>query len=431
MGEVYPPSTDLKVSLHWHGLSMRNSPESDGAVGFSSAAIEPGLTHTYTFQVSEADSGTHWWHSHVGMSRSDGLWGALIVHSDKEKRHLRDLAGIEWQKEEVITVNDHYHKPGAEQLSWFLSRHSLGFEPAPESSLINGRNKYDCRRVLMPGIECHDAPSRLSGSRSRMRLDPTKRHRLRLINTGSLADQTVSIDGHTITIIEADGQLVRPVSVRRISIAPGQRYSVILDPPRFNPERRTSFWLRSEMDPACFNFPNPALNLSALAVLDYGTLAEADEIPSSAAWTGDKQPRLPPLKSLLTDPAPSLHLDKGDMRVILVASLPKMEKHNLSPMGYLNHTTWREPAKPLLQAYSQASLQEVQHPIRSQLFDPAHQLVITPHGNQNRVVELIINNRDESAHPFHLHGHKFWVMEISESTFGESYVEVEMRRRFY
>ena len=30
-------------------------------------------------------------------------------------------------------------------------------------------------------------------------------------------------------------------------------------------------------------------------------------------------------------------------------------------------------------------------------------------------VEVVLNNYDDSPHPFHLHGHKFWVMETHEA----------------
>lgn len=66
MHEVHAKDADSHVSLHWHGLLMRGSPDQDGAHGFSSSSIRPGEEYTYDFQLGKQDVGTHWWHSHVG-----------------------------------------------------------------------------------------------------------------------------------------------------------------------------------------------------------------------------------------------------------------------------------------------------------------------------------------------------------------------------
>lgn len=192
MTEVHSPSTDSQIALHWHGLSMRGNPQSDGAHGFTSCAYGPGSEHTYRFVLHEEDSGTHWWHSHVGMSRSDGLWGTFIVHSKKEREALKKAnasisktePSLEWDQEEIITLGDHYHTTGAEQLSWFMSRYSLGFEPTPDSSLINGKNAFECKRALNLDIECHEPGTTLGGRHAELVFDRTKRYRLRLVNVG-------------------------------------------------------------------------------------------------------------------------------------------------------------------------------------------------------------------------------------------------------
>lgn len=193
MTEVHSTKTDSQVALHWHGLSMRGNPQSDGAHGFTSCAYGPGSEHTYKFVLHEQDSGTHWWHSHVGMSRSDGLWGTLIVHSKKEREALKNArtlssgtssTNLDWDEEEIITLGDHYHSTGAEQLSWFMSRYSLGFEPVPESSLINGKNSFDCKRAVNPTTECYEPGARLGGKHAELVFDKRKRYRLRIVNVG-------------------------------------------------------------------------------------------------------------------------------------------------------------------------------------------------------------------------------------------------------
>ena len=35
-------------------------------------------------------------------------------------------------------------------------------------------------------------------------------------------------------------------------------------------------------------------------------------------------------------------------------------------------------------------------------------------------ISLLLNNLDEGTHPFHLHGHKFWVMAQGDGNFNYS-----------
>ncbi|PWN47373.1 Cupredoxin, partial [Violaceomyces palustris] len=424
VGKVLPVGSDSMISIHWHGLSMRGSPDQDGAPGFASDSFGPGQEYTYDFTLGEEDSGTHWWHSHSGMSRSDGLWGALIVRSRRERELVLPLA---WDEESLVTVGDHYHKPSVEQLSWFLSRHSLGFEPTPESSLINGVGRFDCHRAVVPDTKCD--PS--AGRYAEITFLPSRAHRVRFINVGAVAHQTVSIDEHMLTVIESDGQLVEPFSVERLSIAPGQRYSVVVLA-KEGRKQAGSFWLRSEMDQECFNVPNPALNHTSLAIVRYrvkqvelraralgGSFQQnrGGLLPTSSAWkpSHDEKPChdvsygfLKPL-SKASLPAPGLDLSQGDRRVIVSVTMPKLEKHQLVPMSYMNRTTWRSGQVPLIKSFAD-------DPSILPKEDADDQLVVVSH--TARTIEVVVNNLDEAPHPFHLHGHKFWVMETSESKFG-------------
>lgn len=68
------------TSIHWHGMYQRHTPWMDGVGHITQPAIEPGTTFDYIFQASPM--GTHWYHSHVGLQRTEGLYGALVVRGD-------------------------------------------------------------------------------------------------------------------------------------------------------------------------------------------------------------------------------------------------------------------------------------------------------------------------------------------------------------
>ena len=74
------------VAIHWYSIHQieRGTPWTmDGFAAVSQAPRVPGGQFRYIFEANP--SGTHWYHSHLGAQRTDGLFGALIVHeNDKE-----------------------------------------------------------------------------------------------------------------------------------------------------------------------------------------------------------------------------------------------------------------------------------------------------------------------------------------------------------
>lgn len=463
---VFRGGTERNVAMHWHGLSMRGTQEMDGAAGFSSCILHPGEMFTYRFTLHPEDVGTHWYHSHIGTSRADGLWGMLIVHSrhneakllQKYSTNVTEL--LAWDEDVAIALGDHFHEQGPVVLARYVSRWMQKAEPVPASGLINGRHRFDCEHSRLTQVPC---PADLLGKDvvgdySTFSLDPGKRYRLRLVNVGSLAEQTFSIDGHSLTVIEADGVLVDPFTVHRLPIATGQRYSVLLN----RLDDQGLVWMRSQMSAECFQYMNPVLNLVTKAIVGYqvsgpkgswlSPLRRAikgrqeiaqyassqlqrrlfqSKLPSSHAW-GDnvKDPKIPnepchdidtkDLTPLIPDPAPVLDFGRGDIRETVLITVQTREKYGIVPMSYMNHTTWRAggsgkvPRPPLLHRISHANSSDPTSWLNAGLIDHDHELVVSPHPKRPVVIELVINNHDDSEHPFHLHGHKFWVMETGE-----------------
>lgn len=73
------------TTVHWHGHHQRGTPYMDGAPLVTQCPISPGSLFRYTFTASLA--GSHFWHSHAGMQRADGAFGAYIVR-DSDDRHI-------------------------------------------------------------------------------------------------------------------------------------------------------------------------------------------------------------------------------------------------------------------------------------------------------------------------------------------------------
>lgn len=68
---------DLPSSVHWHGVRLDNA--SDGVVGVTQQAVEPGQDYIYT--VHFPDAGIYWYHPHVreDIEQAMGLFGNMLV----------------------------------------------------------------------------------------------------------------------------------------------------------------------------------------------------------------------------------------------------------------------------------------------------------------------------------------------------------------
>ena len=80
--DVINQLTSEGVTIHWHGMLQRDTPWMDGVGSLSQIPIVPGGSFRYIFKASPA--GTHWYHSHLGAQRTDGLFGGLIVREKRE-----------------------------------------------------------------------------------------------------------------------------------------------------------------------------------------------------------------------------------------------------------------------------------------------------------------------------------------------------------
>lgn len=71
-----------ELSFHWHGLHQKETPWMDGVPMLTQCAIPSGNTFRYKFKASEP--GTHYYHAHSGLHRTNGLIGKLNVrhHAD-------------------------------------------------------------------------------------------------------------------------------------------------------------------------------------------------------------------------------------------------------------------------------------------------------------------------------------------------------------
>ena len=225
------------TSIHWHGFILPF--QMDGVPGISFPGIRPNETFVYEFPIVQ--SGTYWYHSHSGMQEQQGHYGPVVI----------DPAGrdpVEYDREHVLVLSD-----------WsFLDAHRIMEKLKQEAGYFNRQ------RITLLGRLRGDPEHRMAAADramwARMRMDPTdildvtgstytylinghgpaenwtglfrpgERVRLRIINASAMSIFNIRIPGLPMTVVNADGQNVRPVEVDELRISVAETYDFIVTP---------------------------------------------------------------------------------------------------------------------------------------------------------------------------------------------------------
>ena len=90
------------------------------------------------FHVFKASPpGTHWWHAHTGMQRSDGIYGALTVRQSRTVEYNNDTYDYDLPEHKML-LSDWLDRP---VLDKFIAHHHSNGNNKPEAFLINGKGK--------------------------------------------------------------------------------------------------------------------------------------------------------------------------------------------------------------------------------------------------------------------------------------------------
>ena len=227
------------TSIHWHGLIV--PPGMDGVPGVSFAGIRPGETFVYRFPVRQ--SGTYWCHSHSGGQELLGLYAPLIVDPLRpdpfryDRDHVVMLSDWSFEQPEQIIANlkkqSGYYNYQKRTVGEFVRDSGRdGVAAAVGDRMEWGRMLMDptdfadvtgaTYTYLMNGL----APAANWTGLFR----PGEAVRLRLIDAGAMTIFDVRIPDLKMTVVQVDGQNVRPVEVDELRISPGETYDVVVRP---------------------------------------------------------------------------------------------------------------------------------------------------------------------------------------------------------
>ncbi|KAL7936532.1 multicopper oxidase [Trichoderma chlorosporum] len=382
---------DLKdddgVSLHWHGLRMQGFNAMDGAVGFTQCPIAAGSSFVYDFRIRDDEYGTFWWHSHSQLQRADGLFGGLVIH---EPRHRKSDAAV--QEEALLLVGDWFHRKHNDVLAWYSSPASAGNEPVPDSMVINGRGRYDCS-MAVPARPVQCKTTSLSNFPPIIRKS-TGETLLRVVNTGTIAGLTLGVDGASLQPTQVDGGCKvdsKPADSVGI-LYPGERVDLLL---KWKSDQAAEPWLNVYLDHENLRFGNPALNPNHTFPALPKTVTGHDRNQASLLKFSSSHLDLASLTAT-HKPAPIVTAEE-EQTILFYVSTQKLAVHGNKPLGFVNHTVWQPQAVPLL-SQNRSS------------WDDNQLIPFIGTGSKPTKVKLVINNLDDGAHPFHLHGHSFHVL---------------------
>jgi FtsP/CotA-like multicopper oxidase with cupredoxin domain len=233
---------------------------------------------------------------------------------------------------------------------------------------------------------------------------------------GAFGEFQVSVDNHTLSVIEVDSTQVQPTTINRLAIHIAQRYSVILTAN----QTATNYWIRAQMNTYCFSGPNPVLDPDVRAILSYTNTTSA---PTSASvdWSSALDLACEDLNATTLIPTVASTPPPATTMYVVTVSF-QIGAYTLD-RAYVNSTTWTSmPENPTLNqavAGLHAANTSFSTTGLSTAFG-ASQFVLAV--ADDAVIDLLIYSLDEGAHPFHLHGHQFWIMQTGSGAFDwESY----------
>ncbi len=226
---------DEDTSIHWHGLLLPF--QMDGVPGISFPGIKPHETFVYEFPVRQ--SGTYWYHSHSGLQEAIGHFGPMVI----------DPAGadpVAYDREHVLVLSDWSFLHPHEILTKL--KKSPGYfnqQKTTLAGLLNGSDRMslserrmwaqmrmDPRDILDVNgttytylVNGHGPDENWTGL-----FRPGERVRLRIINASAMSIFNVRIPGLPMTVVNADGENVQPIEVDEFQISVAETYDVIVRP---------------------------------------------------------------------------------------------------------------------------------------------------------------------------------------------------------
>jgi CopA family copper-resistance protein len=227
------------TSIHWHGI--RAPTHMDGVPGLSFDGIAPGETFTYRFPVHQ--SGTYWYHSHSGFQEQSGLYGSIVIEprAGYAQTFDRDYVVLlsDWTDENPETIvsnlkfQSDYYNFGQRTVGTFIEDvREKGLAATASDRIEWGKMRMSPTDILdvTGATYTYLVNGQPPAANWTALFRPGERVRLRFINGSSMSIFDVRIPGLKLSVVQADGNDVEPVSVDEFRIGTAETYDVIVQP---------------------------------------------------------------------------------------------------------------------------------------------------------------------------------------------------------
>ncbi|XP_053398492.1 uncharacterized protein LOC123558060 [Mercenaria mercenaria] len=434
------------TSIHWHGILQHGSQHMDGVGMVTQCPIPQRTSFQYRFKAE--NPGTHYWHAHSGLQRSDGAYGAIVVRQAPEfESHLglydEDLP------EHTMLVNDWLVEMSVNR---FAHHHQAGGDNKPRSMLINGKG------VLQEFFDNSGNTSSYTPVEI-FHVTRGKRYRFRTISNGILNCPTqISIDGHTLTMMASDGNPFDKIEVDSFNIFPGERFDFMLNAS----QPVGNYWVRARGLADC-----GVKQAKQVAILRYEGASEEDPVGNTTwedadrmgkklnPWNkkgdenniqvSDLKSRLDGKAALKVTPDKKFYLamdfnkiDNYHFHDVSFYPISAVERPQHLYMPQMNHVTLRLPSSPPLSQHSDLDEGEFCNHMTTgskNCTEEFCECVYRLHVQLNDTVEIIVIDEGvtfNANHPVHLHGYKFYVVgmdRLGESTSLEEVKRLDVQGR--
>jgi CopA family copper-resistance protein len=227
------------TSIHWHGV--RTPSPMDGVPGLSFRGIAPGETFVYRFPVHQ--SGTYWYHSHSAFQEQTGIYGPIVIEPKGGYAQAFDRDYVvmlsDWTDESPDSIvsnlkfQSDYYNYGQRTLGTFMDdAQRKGLADTVADRLEWGKMRMSPTDILdvSGATYTYLINGQPPGANWTALFRPGERVRLRFINGSSMSIFDVRIDGLPMTVIQADGNDVMPLTVDEFRISVAETYDVIVRP---------------------------------------------------------------------------------------------------------------------------------------------------------------------------------------------------------
>ncbi|XXG87541.1 hypothetical protein AAC387_Pa11g2204 [Persea americana] len=407
------------IAIHWHGIRQIGSPWSDGTEGVSQCPILPGDTFVYKFVVDRP--GTYMYHAHYGMQREAGLFGSLRVSVPDGVSEP-----FTYDFDRSIILSDWWHKSTYEQ-SAGLSSIPFQWVNEPESLLIQGRGRFNCS-ALDPSTNGVCNSTSPDCSPYFITVVPGKTYRLRIASLTSLSALSFKIEGHNMTVVESDGHYVEPFVTDNLFIYSGETYSVLVKADQ-DPSR--NYWAATNVVSREPKTP------PGLAIINYypnhPRKPPPTPPPTGPMWN-DTEARLAQNLRIKSHQGyihpPPLTSDRVIILLNTQNRINGYTRWSVNNMSFtLPHTPYLVALKEnLTNAFDQTPPPDTYDYKNYDIYSVANNTNATSTNSIyrlkfNSTVDIILQNantlnkNNSETHPWHLHGHDFWVLGYGKGKF--------------